>query len=167
MVSGSITEITGSEDSIEYTPHEFTQTISASSDQNVQFSPIKSSREQPDYTEDELLQPENRFRSPDESKGAEGSSSTVERKELREFVDAVITRIYENSVHCNILLGDDSFEIQLPVALMPENIFEGMPVSIGLDKSSGYVTPVVQKREIHEIDSAGDSEELDLLISNL
>jgi len=165
MVDKCMTESISSKGSIEYFSQEITQTIPP--DQKIQFYQFTTNGGQQNYTEEELTQPENRFRLITDTKTVKRHSSQAEKKEVREFVDAVITKIYENSVYCKILLNDDSFEIQLPNALMPEGIFEGMPISIGLDRACGYVTPVVKRRKNTDVDIDEELEELDRLISNL
>ncbi len=84
----------------------------------------------------------------------------------RKTVDAVITAVYENSVHCKVLVEQGPIKIQLPMALMPEKPYLGMPISIALDKSSGYVTPIVKVREAPEVDPS-ELKELDRLINSL
>lgn len=84
----------------------------------------------------------------------------------RKAVDAVITAVYENSVHCKVLLEQSPIEIQLPMALIPQKPYFGMPISIALDKSSGYVTPVIKVREAPDVDLS-ELKEIDKLISSL
>ncbi len=84
----------------------------------------------------------------------------------RKAVNAVVTAIYEDSIHCRILLDEDTFEIQLPSVLAPENVYWGMPVSIELDRTSGYVTPVIKAREVPDVEHE-EMAAIDKLIDSL
>ncbi len=82
-------------------------------------------------------------------------------------VNAVVTGIYKESVLYRVQLGDDEYvEIKLPRALAPDNIFWGMPVSIELDRSTGYVRPVIKERQAPPVDTE-ELSELDRLIDRL
>lgn len=91
----------------------------------------------------------------------------VEKPDLKKEVDAVVVAVEEVSVICEVLLGKENIEIQLPKALFPQKPYYGMPISISLDESSGYTVPVVRKRVVAADSWGSEKKELAALVDNL
>ena len=86
---------------------------------------------------------------------------------LKKEVDAVVIAIYDVLVTCEVLLGSENVEIQLPLALFPQKPYYGMPISISLDDSSGYTVPVIRVRSVPEESQEYNKTELAELIDGL
>ena len=94
-------------------------------------------------------------------------AKTAKKPTRKQEVDAVIIAIEDVSVVCEVLLESGNIEIQLPLALVPQKPFYGMPISISLDESSGYTVPVVRERAVADEPQDFSKEELAALVDSL
>jgi len=82
-------------------------------------------------------------------------------------VDGAILELDANTAYCEIYRADGNVNINLPLGLLPEERYPGMPISISLSIDNGISRFLIAPRELKQEDKAYSDPEVEAALATL